>query len=35
MHGPYLKRSQKMCIICMVREQPAVDGQSIAAVTNK
>ena len=27
---PYLK----LCIICTVGEQPAVNGQSVAAVTN-
>ena len=31
MHEPYLKGS----VICMVCKQPAVDGRSIAAVTNK
>ena len=35
MHGPYLKQSQMACIICTVCEQPAVDGRSIAAMTNK
>ena len=35
MHGPYLKRSQMVCIICTVCEQPAVDSRSVATVTNK
>ena len=35
MHDPYLKWSQLACIICTVYEQPAIDGRSIAAVTNK
>ena len=35
MYGPYLKLSQMASIICMVCEQPAIDGQSVAAVTNK
>ena len=32
MHNPYLNPA---CIICRACKQPAVDGQSIAAVTNK
>ena len=36
MHRPYLKPDLKpACIICTVCKQPTVDGQSIAAVTNK
>ena len=35
MHGPCLKQSQTACIICMVCKQPAVDGWSVAAMTNK
>ena len=35
MHDPYLKRSQPAVYGCMVCEQPAIDGQSVAAVTNK
>ena len=35
MHGPYLKWSQMACIICTVCEQPAIDGQSVAVMTNK
>ena len=30
-----LKQSQPGTIICMVYEQPAIDGRSIAAETNK
>ena len=32
MHGPYLNPA---CIICTVGKQSAVDGRSVAAVTNK
>ena len=35
MHDPYLKRSQPGVYNLMVCEQPAVDGRSVAAVTNK
>ena len=35
MHDPYLKWSQLACIICMVYEQPTIDGRSVATVTNK
>ena len=28
-------RALPVCIICTVCEQPAIDGQSVAAVTNK
>ena len=35
MHGPYLKRSQPGAIIRTVCEQPAIDGRSVAAETNK
>ena len=36
MHDFYLKRSQPgVYKFCMVFEQPAVDGRSVAAVTNK
>ena len=39
MHGPYLKQSQT-CVynfgtVRRVREQPVVDGQSVASMTNK
>ena len=35
MHGPYLKRSQtNVYNFGTVREQPAVDGRSVATVTN-
>ena len=35
MHALYLKRSQTVCIICTVYEQPAINGRSVAAMTNK
>ena len=36
MHGPYLKQSQtELYNLYGLPEQPAVDGQSVAAVTNK
>ena len=38
MHDPYLKRSQPDVynfVRVSVCEQPAVDGRSVAAVTNK
>ena len=36
MHNPHTWSDlNPLCIICMVCEQPAVDGQSVAAVTNK
>ena len=36
MHGPYLKRSETgVYNFGTVCEQPAVDGQSVATVTNK
>ena len=36
MHGPYLKRSQTgVYNFSTVREQPAVDSQSVATVTDK
>ena len=36
MHGPYLKRSQTSVYnFGMVHEEPAVDGRSVATVTNK
>ena len=34
MHDSYLKRSQP-AVYCTVGEQPAVDGRSVAVVTNK
>ena len=36
MHGPYLKRSQTSVYnFGTAHEQPAVDGRSVATVTNK
>ena len=35
MHSPYLKQFQPGAIICTVYKQPAVDGRSVAAETNK
>ena len=34
-HDPYLSDLNLVCVICMVCEQPAIDGQSIAVQTNK
>ena len=34
MHDPYLKRPQP-AVYCTVGEQPAIDGRSVAVVTNK
>lgn len=35
MHRHYLKHSRMVCIICTICGQPAVEGRSVAVMTNK